>query len=228
MRSSPVFPLFIAALLGSCAAEDQNRVVVATNLTSPRGVLTRATKLALTVSEGDVACDAVKGEVSTPSGPENAKQVASRELGTSGCAPNVRFCGDLTIEKSDAMRVFEARATDANGATLALGCTTAKVDQDQVPISIRMARFLPPAACNNGTVEPTEQCEPGGTVLCDDKCQSKEFLLSTGTSSNGTTTGGVAIGDFIELIDIATDKWLVFGHTTTSGTEATPFSATVS
>lgn len=45
---------------------------------------------------------------------------------------------------------------------------------------------------------------------------------------NGTTTGGVAIGDFIQLQDIATDKWLVFGITTSSGTEATPFSATVS
>ena len=44
---------------------------------------------------------------------------------------------------------------------------------------------------------------------------------------NGTTTGGVAVGDFVELIDIATDKWLVFGHTTSSGSEATPFSAAV-
>jgi hypothetical protein len=44
---------------------------------------------------------------------------------------------------------------------------------------------------------------------------------------NGTTTGGVAIGDFVELTDIAADTWMVFGHTTTSGTEATPFSATV-
>ncbi len=45
---------------------------------------------------------------------------------------------------------------------------------------------------------------------------------------NGTTTGGQAIGDVIDLIDIATDKWMVLGFTTTSGAEATPFSATVS
>lgn len=44
---------------------------------------------------------------------------------------------------------------------------------------------------------------------------------------NGTTTGGQAIGDWIEFIDIAADKWAVLGHTTTSGTEATPFSAAV-
>lgn len=41
---------------------------------------------------------------------------------------------------------------------------------------------------------------------------------------NGTTTGGQAIGDIIEVIDIATGVWQVSGVTTTSGTEATPFS----
>jgi hypothetical protein len=45
---------------------------------------------------------------------------------------------------------------------------------------------------------------------------------------NATTTGGVAIGDELILRDIATAQWVVIGHTTTSGTEATPFSAAVS
>lgn len=45
---------------------------------------------------------------------------------------------------------------------------------------------------------------------------------------NGTTTGGVAIGDWFELIDQALNQWSVKGTTTSSGTEATPFSATVS
>lgn len=45
---------------------------------------------------------------------------------------------------------------------------------------------------------------------------------------DGTTTGGAAIGDWIELVDIAADQWAVSGQTTSSGTEATPFSATVS
>lgn len=45
---------------------------------------------------------------------------------------------------------------------------------------------------------------------------------------NGTTTGGVSIGDFVALEDIATGQWAVNGVTTSSGTEATPFSATVS
>ena len=45
---------------------------------------------------------------------------------------------------------------------------------------------------------------------------------------NATTTGGVAIGDYVQLIDIAENQWAVIGHTTTSGVEATPFSAAVS
>ena len=44
---------------------------------------------------------------------------------------------------------------------------------------------------------------------------------------NGTTTGGVAIGDWFELQDIATNQWTVTGIVTSSGVEATPFSATV-
>ena len=45
---------------------------------------------------------------------------------------------------------------------------------------------------------------------------------------NATTTGGVQIGDWIELTDVASNTWMVYGYTTTSGSEATPFSAAVS
>jgi|TARA_R110000868_G_scaffold66849_1_gene198749 hypothetical protein len=45
---------------------------------------------------------------------------------------------------------------------------------------------------------------------------------------DGTTTGGAAIGDFVELIDIAANQYTVNGLLRASGTEATPFSATVS
>ena len=44
---------------------------------------------------------------------------------------------------------------------------------------------------------------------------------------NGTTTGGVARGDWIELEDVATDMWAVRGVVTQSGVEATMFSDTV-
>jgi len=44
---------------------------------------------------------------------------------------------------------------------------------------------------------------------------------------NGTTTGGVDIGDWIELEDITSVGWAVRGCISQSGTEATPFSDTV-
>jgi hypothetical protein len=45
---------------------------------------------------------------------------------------------------------------------------------------------------------------------------------------DGTTTGGVSIGDWIELEDILANTWAVRGMVTASGTEATMFSAAVS
>jgi hypothetical protein len=44
---------------------------------------------------------------------------------------------------------------------------------------------------------------------------------------NGTTTGGVSIGDWVEFEDILGTGWAVRGVVNQSGTEATPFSDTV-
>ena len=46
-------------------------------------------------------------------------------------------------------------------------------------------------------------------------------------TDDGTTTGGVSIGDYVELEDIKSGVWGVTGHVTGSGTEATMFSAAV-
>lgn len=58
-----------------------------------------------------------------------------------------------------------------------------------------------------------------------------EAFITTATSDsielNGTTRGGV-IGDLYQLRDIATGVWSVQGFTSPTGTEATPFDATVS
>lgn len=52
------------------------------------------------------------------------------------------------------------------------------------------------------------------------------FETSTATTItlNGTTTGGAAIADYVELIDCASAVWCVRGEVTESGSEATPFS----
>lgn len=180
---------FAASLLApSCARDEDTRVAIVTKLTAPRALLTRATKLELRVLEGGtVACDDTKGLVSNETG---AREIAKQDLGDAGCAANVRFCGNVSVEKSDALRVFAATAKDASNATLAVGCASAKVEQDTLPLAIQMFRYLEPAVCGDGTVQPTEQCEPPGTPLCDDGCQSNEILLSLGSAQNNTDTGG--------------------------------------
>lgn len=44
---------------------------------------------------------------------------------------------------------------------------------------------------------------------------------------NRTTTGTAAVGQVIEIVDVATNVFAVSGFTASTGTEATPFSATV-
>ena len=43
---------------------------------------------------------------------------------------------------------------------------------------------------------------------------------------NGTSTGGVTIGDWVEFVDCLDTTWCVSGQITSSGSEATPASAT--
>ncbi|NBW11858.1 MAG: hypothetical protein EBR82_27880 [Caulobacteraceae bacterium] len=45
---------------------------------------------------------------------------------------------------------------------------------------------------------------------------------------NRTTTGSTQVGEYIDVIDIATNVWAVSGVTASTGAEGTPFSAAVS
>lgn len=191
LRRVMTLGLLGAVLASACAETDEApRVAIATNLAVPKGVLDRVTKLSLTVLEGNVTCDEAAGQTALPGGPEAAKEIARRDLATTGCAAGVKFCGDLSIEKSEAVRVFTATAKGDGDATLALGCTQATVNQDALPISIKMLRYLAPADCSDSVIQPTEQCTPGGTAVCDDTCLTKELLLSVGSTQTGTQTGG--------------------------------------
>ena len=67
-------------------------------------------------------------------------------------------------------------------------------------------------------------------TMSDDPATVKAFKAS-GTDDtitlNRSTTGGTILGEWIEVIDYATNLWHVKGMTASTGTEATPFSATV-
>ena len=70
----------------------------------------------------------------------------------------------------------------------------------------------------------------GAAIVAQDAADTAVMFEASGTDDtvtlNGTTTGGIK-GDSVELIDVATDLWWVRVVSSATGTEATPFSATV-
>lgn len=70
----------------------------------------------------------------------------------------------------------------------------------------------------------------GVAMWLKDSADTIDGFETAGTTDtvtlNGTTTGGI-LGDCVELIDIAANQWYVRVTGSATGTEATPFSATV-
>ncbi len=71
-----------------------------------------------------------------------------------------------------------------------------------------------------------------GTALFGQDAADTAVLFETAATDdtitlNGSTTGGIK-GDIIELEDLASGLWVVTVRGSATGTEATPFSATVS
>ncbi len=64
--------------------------------------------------------------------------------------------------------------------------------------------------------------DAGDTVLAFESGATDDTV-----TLNGTTTGGAAIGDWIEFEDFSATGWAVRGVLTGTGAEATPFSDTV-
>ena len=71
----------------------------------------------------------------------------------------------------------------------------------------------------------------GSVILHQDSANTVVSFNTVAASDtitlNGTTKGGVSIGDELTLIDSLADQYIVKGVLTASGTEATPFSAAV-
>jgi hypothetical protein len=106
-----------------------------------------------------------------------------------------------------------------------------------------------PAATNTGNIfkfvigiTVTSGATTFKVTTATDVMQGQAYVISDGAAAvlgyvpdanddtvtfNGTTTGGY-IGDSVTLTDIAIGKYQVLVHSSATGTEATPFSATVS
>jgi hypothetical protein len=90
------------------------------------------------------------------------------------------------------------------GTTVTSNTTTIKVTGDDT-----MSGLAVMAADGGATVNGWETAADTDTITFD-----------------GSTTGGI-LGDFVELTDVAADKWHVRVTGSSTGSEATPFSATV-
>lgn len=139
-----------------------------------------------------------------------------------------------------------ARVVNATAATLAV----TEADHDSKVVTLNRAAGIAvtlPAATGSGTrlqfiigttvtsnsttIKVTgNDIMAGQAIVAQDAADTVVGFETAADSDtitlNGTTTGGIK-GDNIELIDIATDLWWVRVEGSATGTEATPFSATV-
>jgi len=122
-----------------------------------------------------------------------------RELYVTGTAANTQTLPEAT--GSGARYRFVIGEVNTNGTVIVVADTT-------------NANFI--GSVNILDLDLTAQGGYGAPANCDT------------ITLNGTTTGG-ALGDTIELVDVATDVWMVFGQlqVPTGSNIATPFSAAV-
>lgn len=172
--------------------------------------------------------------------------------GSEFAAVDLDYVNNLTATSTEVNRVADVsgRVVSATGATLVV--TEAAHDSKTIVLnrSGGIAVTLPAATGSGmrlrfvvGTVSTTGYVI--SSVVGTDLMEGMIIGASTGDSAtdaprtwlsgatddtitlNGTTTGGAAVGDWIELEDLSATGWFVRGMVTQSGTEATPFSDAV-
>ena len=153
----------------------------------------------------------------------------------------------VTATAAELNRAADTSARIVN-TTAALALTEALHDGKIVTVNSAAGKALTlPAATGSGTkfhiiigttvtsvgttIKVTGDDIMTGTALVAQDSADTAVLFETAATSdtitlNGTTTGGIK-GDSIELIDIAANTWWVRIVASATGTEATPFSASV-
>lgn len=146
------------------------------------------------------------------------------------------------------------RAADVSGRVVSLAVSTAITEAAHDGKTILMSgagsarTFTLPAATGSGarfrfvvgevntsnylikSVVGTDLFEGSLLMVCDggDTVEAFESGATDDTITlNGTTTGGAAVGDWIEFEDLTATGWYIRGVLTGTGDEVTPFSDTV-
>jgi hypothetical protein len=147
-----------ALLFSACSSTAPANLGLA--LTFPQGLLDQATSVTLSVFDASLATCQASGEVTTI---PPAAQMYS--LVTTDCPSGDAWCTKITLDKDGSNKMFAVVAAKA-GTTIAEGCTTKVIDQDPLSVDIQVQRYAPPACCNDGIIEPGEQCDTGLSGSC--------------------------------------------------------------
>lgn len=155
---------------------------------------------------------------------------------------------DTTATAAELNRAADVSARIVNLTAATLAVTEANHDSKIITVNKADGTAITlPAATGSGTkihfivgttitsvgstIKVTGNDTMTGTALLAQDAADTAVLFETAADSdtitlNGSTTGGIK-GDSVELIDITADLWYVRIVGSATGTEATPFSATV-
>lgn len=142
--------------------------------------------------------------------------------------PRDTFAIDVTASTATVGRTHNGRITTLNraaGIAVTLPAATGSGDTYRFVLGTTVTSNSTTIKVANATDVMTGTC----TTLQDGGDTSVSFETASTSDTitwNGSTTGGIK-GDYVELIDVASGLWFVRVVQSGTGTEATPFSATV-
>lgn len=190
MRAFPLLlaagsALLVSVLIAACG--EPPPAAIGLVLKTEQGLLDEASAVNLKVFDGDAtACqpDGTAGDI-----PDTAQSFALAK--SADCPGDSVWCGEIQLDQDDSSKVFYVDV-QGPGGLLAQGCGSAKINQNPVEVSIKIVRFVPPGCCNDGELQPGEQCDsaivapnacdggPGGAckgvpedAVCNCDCKSK-------------------------------------------------------
>jgi len=148
--------------------------------------------------------------------------------GASASTSNTVAAGSALTLTRDAHLGKTILLDTAAGSTVTLPASTGGGDRYRFVVSV-----IPTSNSHIVKVANASDAMQGMLLeLSDDAANvSKGWPSTAGTSDtitlNRTTTGGTQKGEWVEVEDVAANVWQVFGCIAATGTEASPFSATV-
>lgn len=154
---------------------------------------------------------------------DNTGQVSKTPLGDIADVVTLVATGALTAAEHANRRLLLGEVGGNALVTLDLPAATGSGDRYEFWISVvNTSNYVIEVDSASATIDGSINSVEGGASYSWSSAAASDTL-----TFNGTTSGGAGIGDWLELVDIATNQWAVRGQMTHSGIQVTPFSAAV-